>query len=289
MSKSFFATALVGSLFFLSACSGGSGGAGGGGSSSSKSPSATRSFTGVLSQISGAPEEESRVLATMRESGEVQFQFEDGILQDMIVICADYSGASCRVVGGPEGTTETARLEGRMAGEYAYAGSLRLDHTSDGEITHSYHRLYQSAPDRAATRLVMPQGVQDYQGQFTGGAIVDGQGGIVDGGIRLTVNFDTALLSGKMDGSLRDIGTPVSAGFNNVTIDGQTGQFASTNASTFTFNGGAAGGNVQGGFYGPQANEAAGAFDIGVNDQNGMSGVFLACRGLEASCVSHGD
>ncbi|WFE73591.1 transferrin-binding protein-like solute binding protein [Roseinatronobacter sp. S2] len=287
MSKSFFGTALIGSVFFLSACSGGS--SGGGSSSGSKSPSATRSFTSVLSQISGAPEEESRVLATMRESGEVQFQFEGGVLNDMVVICDDYSGASCRVVGGPDGTTESARLEGRMAGEYAYAGSLRLDHAKDGQIEHSYHRLYQSAPDRAATRLVMPQGVQDYQGHFMAGAIVDGQGGIAEGGIRMTVNFDTALLSGSMNGTLRDTDTAVRAGFNNVTIDGKSGQFASTDTSTFSFNGGAAGGSVQGGFYGPQANEIAGTFDIGVNETNGMSGIFLGCRGLEATCVSHGD
>lgn len=98
MSKSFFGTALIGSVFFLSACSGGSGGSG---SSGSKSPGVTRSFTSVLSQISGPQEDDSRVLATLRESGDVQFQFEGGVLKDMVVICDDYSGASCRVVGGP--------------------------------------------------------------------------------------------------------------------------------------------------------------------------------------------
>ncbi|MDD7970555.1 transferrin-binding protein-like solute binding protein [Roseinatronobacter alkalisoli] len=281
MSRHFFVAALMGSATVLSACGGGSSGGG--------APAATRSSTSVLSQGTDAQEGTSRVFATLRESGEVQFQFEDGALQDMVVICVDYSGASCRVVGGPQGTLETATLEGRMAGEYAYAGSLRLDHATDGQITHSYHRLYQSAPASAPTLPAMPQGVQDYRGHFMAGAIVNGEGGIAEGGIALTVNFDSALMSGTLNGTLRDSATDLRAGFNNVTIDQQTGQFAATNTSTFTFDGAVAGGTVQGGFYGPQADEAAGAFEIGLNDANGMSGVFLACQGLQDSCVSHGN
>ncbi|MBR3370330.1 MAG: transferrin-binding protein-like solute binding protein [Rhodobacteraceae bacterium] len=284
MSKVISGAALLGAAFFIAACSGGDSGGGGGGA-----PVVTRSFTSVLSQGVGAQGDASRVFVSLRESGEVQFQFEDGFLKDAIVICEDYSGASCRVAGGPAGTLETGTLEGRMAGEYAYAGSLRLDHAVDGQISQSYHRIYHSAPGSVATRPALPQGVQDYRGHFMAGAIVGGQGGIAEGGIAMTVNFDGGVLSGSMTGTLRDTTTEVRAGFNNVTIDRQTGQFATTDASTFTFNSQLAGGSAQGAFYGPQANEVAGTFDIGVNENNGMSGIFLGCRGVQDNCVSHGD
>lgn len=259
-------------------------GCGNGGSGGGAAPVA-RSFTAVLSQNMAPQAEDSKVLATRRESGEIQFQFQGGALADMIVICADHSGAECRVVGGLEGTLREARQEGRMAGRYAYAGSLKLSHVRNGVIEHSFHRMYQALPGQEGVPQ-LPAGVQDYQGDFMAGALVGGEGGIAEGAVHLTANFDSGTLSGAFAGGMRDTGTPVAASFNNVTVDPGTGQFASGAGSSFSFNGASAGGVVQGGFYGPQAQEAAGAFEIGAGN-DGMSGIFLACTPPQPNCVSH--
>lgn len=118
------------------------------------------------------------------------------------------------------------------------------------------------------------------------GAIVDGAGGLAEGGITLLVNFDAGLLSGSMAGTLRDSSTEVWGNFNKVTIDAQTGEFVAGQDSTFTFRNAVAGGVLEGGFYGPDANEAAGAFEFGTDENNGMSGVFLACGAANPDCVT---
>ncbi|MCC5991008.1 MAG: hypothetical protein JJT99_00645 [Rhodobacteraceae bacterium] len=278
MSRFLVVPPLLGAALVVSACSGGgSGGAG----------AVVSSASGVLSQNVGQQQAASQVLASRHASGKVQFLFEDGPLADMVVLCDDHSGASCSVVGGPEGTQQAAKLEGRMAGDHAYAGSLRLGHQKNGAIEYSYHRLYQATPDGSDRAPGLPGGVHQYQGDFMAGAIVDGEGGIAEGGITLLVNFDAGLLSGSMAGKMRDSTTQLWGDFNKVTIDAQTGEFAAGPGSTFTFRDAVAGGALEGGFYGPDANEAAGAFEFGVDQNNGISGVFLACGADKPNCVSH--
>ena len=276
MSRFLTISALAGASLLVAGCGGGGGGGG-----------VARTLTGTLSQQGSVTQPSSAVHVSRRDTGEVMFTFADGPLKDMIVICQDHAGAACSVVGGPQGTLAQGTLDGRMAGQHAYAGSLRIQHNTDGNLTSSVHRLYQAAPGTpAGTVPGLPAGLATYAGEFVGGAGVGAESGIAEGAITLTVNFDAARLSGVMAGSMRDTQTPISASFNNVTLDTSTGQFTSTGDSSFLFNNQLAGGVVKGGFYGPSADEAAGAFEMG-NTQGGMSGIFLGCKGAAATCVSH--
>ncbi|MFN4057726.1 MAG: transferrin-binding protein-like solute binding protein [Roseinatronobacter sp.] len=278
MRKVFPLTALVAAPFFISAC--------GGGKSGAPLPPA-RAFTPTISQNGAGALETSTVHVARHGIDQVMFTFRDGPLRDAVVICADHAAGACTVVGGPAGTTATAQLEGRMAGAHAYAASLRLQQDTDGVLAPSFHRMYQALPGTPdGARPVLPQGVATYSGEFMAGAGVGGQSGIAEGAMTLTVNFASARLSGVMSGSLRDQGTAVSGSFNNVVLN-PSGQFASDNSTTFQFENALAGGSVQGGFYGPTAQEAAGNFQLG-NASGGMSGIFLTCRSTTAPCVSHG-
>lgn len=281
MSRTLSFTAMAGVSLFLAAC-------GGGGSKGGAAPvSVTRAPTATVSQMGTTALPPSRVEVSRNGADRVQFTFTDGPLKDMIVICADHAGAACTVVGGPDGTTAQGTLEGRMAGQHAYAGSLQILHNQDGALQRSFHRLYQAAPSTSPSVMpALPTGLATYTGAFMGGAGVGTETGIAEGGITLTVNFNSARLSGVMGGSMRGTGTPVTASFNNVTIAPGTGQFASDTSSTFLFNNLLGGGRVQGGFYGPNANEAAGVFELG-STAGGMSGIFLGCAGATASCVTH--
>lgn len=263
----------------MAACGGGKGGG---------AVSVSQTFTSTISQTGTARQDASRVAVNRTESGAVQFTFSDGPLRDMVVICADHAGADCRVVGGPQGTSaQGGSLEGRMAGQHAYAGSLRILHDQGGVLQSSYHRLYQATPGTPAGAVPsLPTGLAQYTGEFMGGAGIGTESGIAEGGMILTVNFNSARLSGVMTGSMRDTQTPVTASFNNLTIERGTGQFTSDATSTFLFNNQLAGGSVQGGFYGPTAQEAAGVFELG-NTSGGMSGIFVGCTGAAATCVRH--
>ena len=278
MSRFLTISALAGVSVVLTAC---------GGKGGSSAPAVTRAFTATISQAGSTAQPSSTVHVSRRDTGEVMFTFADGPLRDMVVICQDHAGAACNVVGGPQGTLAQATLEGRMAGQHAYAGSLRVQHNTDGNLTQSFHRLYQATPGTPDGTLPnLPGGLVSYTGEFVGGAGLGAESGIAEGALTLTVNFNAARLSGVMSGSMRDTQTPVSASFNNVTVNPATGQFTSTGDTSFLFNNQLAGGVVRGGFYGPTADEAAGVFEMG-NSQGGMSGIFLGCKGAAATCVSH--
>ncbi len=280
MSRIFLVSALAASSTFLAACSGGGGG-------SAAAPS--RAFTATFSQLAGQAQDASRVHVAQHSANEVAFTFAEGPLRDAVVICADYAGGACRVVGGPAGTMATGTLEARMRGAHGYAASLRLNHSQNGALAPSHHRLHQAAPGTPDGTLPgLPQGLATYTGDFQAGAGIGGQGGIAEGRAVLTVNFDAGRVSGALDGSLRGTATTVSANFNNLTINPATGQFETTADSTLSLNNQLAAGSVQGGFYGPTAQEAAGAFQMGTASGDGMSGMFLACQGMQPSCVSHG-
>jgi len=258
----------------------------GGGSGGAPVASVSRALTATFSQGLGDDTQDSTVGISQQPTGEVVFNFNEGPLKDMIVICQDHSAGVCTVVGGPAGTAATGQLEARMSGQHAYAATLQLQHDRDGTLQNSFHRLYHAAPGTSTLPPVLPQGWSTFVGKFAGGAGVDGTNGIAEGDITLTVNFDSARLSGVMSGSINPE-TPVSATFNNVTIAPGSGQFTSDDTSTFTFNAERASGSVNGGFFGPTAQEAAGIFELGTQSGNGMSGIFVGCTDTTTPCVSH--
>jgi hypothetical protein len=278
MSRFFTTSAFAAMATALAAC-------GGGGDSAP----VARAVTATFSQMPDQTEANSGVRLSRGTTGDVVFTFVDGPLRDMVVVCADATGAACRVVGGPAGTMAQGALDVRMAGQHAYAATLRLSHEHNGALGSSTHHLHDMSPDAAAgTRATLPTtGIVTYTGAFIGGAGVGGQNGIAEGSVNLTVNFDSARLSGVMSGTLRGTQTTIDASFNNVTVTPGTGAFTSTADSSFMFNGALGGGTVRGGFYGPTASEAAGAFEMGSATGGGMSGVFMGCQGATASCISY--
>jgi hypothetical protein len=278
MSRFFTTAAFAAMAAALAGCGGGGG-----------SAPATRAATTTFSQMPDQTSANSGVRLSRDSTGDVVFTFVDGPLRDMVVICADATGAACRVVGGPAGTMAQGALDVRMAGQHAYAATLRVNHQHNGALGSSTHQLYDKSPDAALNaRTTLPStGVVTYTGAFIAGAGVGGQNGIAEGSVDLTVNFASGRLSGVMSGTLRGTPTTIDASFNNVTVTPGTGAFASTADSSFMFNGSLGGGTVRGGFYGPTGTEAAGAFEMGSATGGGMSGVFMACQGATAGCISY--
>lgn len=277
MSRIFTTSAVAVMAMALTAC-------GGGGSAP-----VARAVTATFSQMPDQTEVNSGVRLSRDTTGDVVFTFVDGPLRDMVVICADATGAACRVVGGPAGTMAQGVMDVRMGGQHAYAATLRLSHQHNGALGSSIHHLFDTSPDAAvgASTNLPRTGIVTYTGDFIGGASVGAQNGTAEGSVELTVNFASARLSGVMEGTLRGTQTAVNASFNNVTVTPGTGAFASTSDSSFLYNGVAGGGTVRGGFYGPTGTEAAGAFEMGSTHGGGMSGVFMACQGASDSCISY--
>jgi hypothetical protein len=283
MSRIFTTSALAGIAMVVSGC----GGKGGGGAPFAAAAPVARALTTTFSQGPSDLQNGSVVAISQTTAGEVVFRFTDGPLKDMIVMCQDHATGDCNVVGGPAGTVATGKLQGRMSGQHAYATTLQLQHDQDGTLQNSHHRVFHAAPGTSSLPPALPRGFSTYDGKFAGGAQVGARTGLAEGDIRLTVNFDSARISGIMNGSIEN-DVPVHATFNNLAIARATGQFASDATSSFTFNNQRATGAVSGGFYGPTAQEAAGVFEMGAESGDGMSGIFVACADTTAPCVSYG-
>jgi hypothetical protein len=77
----------------------------------------------------------------------------------------------------------------------------------------------------------------------------------------------------------------LNAGFADASID-PNGRFFNTTNTTFTYGNAQAWGELDGAFYGPNAEEAAGAFGFG-NSQGGMTGIMIGCSEYNpANCIA---
>lgn len=227
---------------------------------------------------------QARADVSRAPSGQILLQMTEGPMAGMSVECVDATLGSCIVTGGPDGTSANGVLLERLHGQYAFVGNFNiLQVGADGLQSQSLF-VHSASPDADAGTVTLPQERSNYTGAFHAGAgLADGTSGMVDGTVQMVADFNQGVLSMQMDGSF-DNGTGLSASVNNITIDASNGSFVTTSDSIILFQGALADGEVLGAFYGPNAEEVAGLFQMG-NDLGGMSGMFLACEGFSADCI----
>lgn len=265
---------LAGAFFLLTACGGGGGG-----------DNIDRNRVQVMSQFDGAdpnangedtPDAVARLYSA--PDGQVRLEMTEGPMAGMVILCEDSAGLSCHVNAGGVGATGTGSLQHRLSGRFAYVGTFAVQHHNNGTTYNNTHHVHGANPSADTHRVRLPDGSRQFDGQFVAGAGFGDTGGIATGDVMIFANFDTAVVSGTMDGALNDgAGPEISVVFNDLALDRATAGFATTDASRITFADARAWGEIDGAFYGPQAEEAAGSFSFG-NDAGGMSGIFLACQ-----------
>lgn len=267
------ACAVVGAAF-LSACGGG----GGGGAI------ITPAAPNAISAVAGANPVEARADVSRHNDGRIVLEMTEGPMAGMTLLCQDQSLGACSVVGGAPGTDSSGRLVTRLAGDYAFLGNFEVQ-IREGSTSRSTNQIvYSALPEQSHVTTSLPTGVIDYTGQFEGGfGLVTGESGQLSGTATMLANFDTGRISGDMTGRSQ-AGTLVSGNFNNLVIDPATQSFASTDATSIRFQQQEAWGDINGSFYGPNADEAAGVFNFG-NGAGGMNGMFLTCEGAADSCI----
>lgn len=274
MSISPTAPLLAVSLLTLAACSGGG-----------KSGGSTPLPLNALSSAPTGTVQQARADVSRAADGRILLSITDGPMAGMSMDCADATLGACLVVGGPAGTTANGTILERYRGQYAFVGNFSVLQVSEGALVSSSHLVHDASPDWTPTSMTLPQGRISYSGRFSAGAgLASGQSGMIEGTVALVADFNEAVLAGQLSGGFAD-GTPVSASFNNLTINASNGYFTTTENSVILFQGNVANGGIDGAFYGPDAQEAAGIFQFG-NEAGGMSGIFLACQGADATCIT---
>lgn len=260
------------SLLALAAC--------GGGSSAPQQVPFNSSTVTTSSEVVPARADVSRA-----EDGRILLRMTAGPMDRTTILCEDARLGACQVVGGPAGTAGTGTLLERYHGQFAFAGNFSVMQLVDGNLEPTSQLVHAAGIDSAQGHVRLPQGVVSHTGRFSAGAgLTDGpDGGMVTGDIELLVDFNMGVLGGSISGGFES-GEPVEASFNNVTINASNGQFAATDDTLFMFQSQVAGGDIRGAFYGPNAQETAGVFNIG-NERGGMSGIFLTCQGAAANCI----
>ncbi len=274
MSSPRFAPLLAVSILALAACGGGSGGG-----------STGPVERGSLSIGTDGLVDQSRASVSRADDGRILLRITEGPMQNTTVLCEDQTLGACSVVGGPTGTSGQGTLLQRLEGDYAFVGNFSILQLIGGTSQTISQFAHSERPGTPPARVRLPrEGVANYAGRFSGSAGVSGRSAeMVEGDMSLLVDFNQAVLSGRMNADLSD-GQPVSAAFNNVTVNASNGEFEATRDTLFLFQEQPARGEMSGAFYGPGAQEAAGVFNLG-NPQGNMSGIFLACQGSEASCI----
>ncbi len=274
MSKSLVMPLFAATSVMVAACGGG----GGGGGMNAPQPPNTLSISPTNTVT------EARADVSRGPSGQILLLMTEGPMEGMSIECEDITLGSCIVAGGPEGTSANGVLLERLHGEYAFVGNFNiLQVGDDGLQAHSIY-IHSDNPDADGGAVTLPQERSNYTGVFHAGAgLADGTSGLVNGTVDMVADFNQGVLSMQMDGNF-DNGTGLNASVSNITIDAANGQFVTTDDSIILFQGAMADGTVLGAFYGPNAEEAAGLFEMG-NDLGGMSGMFLTCEGFSADCI----
>ena len=243
----------------------------------------------------GAPvagiEATMRYTGTSGRSSGARVDFHNGDLTGVSVICNRAGGGhvvpECETVNA-----DSAWLVNELSGRYAYAGAFAVNgHGPDGE-QNSFVAIHSGPGMNPAEETVLPGESVGYRGQFQAGANLITNGvqhqGRATGGVDLVADFMSGTLLGSFDGHLRDgndMYVPLTAGFESAVI-GPDGRFYNDDGTLFSYNGAQAWGELDGGFYGPNAEETAGAYGFG-NESGGMTGIMLGCSAYNSgNCVS---
>ncbi|SDX44719.1 transferrin-binding protein-like solute binding protein [Roseicitreum antarcticum] len=288
----------------LGACGGGGGGGGGGiVTPGTPSPRDTLPVTGqgnsggVLSRSGENPL--AGVEATMAYAGNsgrssgAHVDFHNGDMSGVGVRCSRAGGGavvpSCDV-----SNARAAYLTNELSGSHSYAGTFVVEGYGPGGNQNGTVALHASPTGQGRDRVQLPSGGQtQYNGRFqAGGGLVEGgqmRNGTINGSIAMDVDFAQHSLDGTMTGTLYDATTtryiPVAAGFADAVV-GVDGTIYNGTDTTMTYGGQQASGQLDGAFYGPNAEEAAGSFGFG-NELGGMTGIFVGCSANSGvNCVA---
>ncbi len=276
------------SLLAVSGCGLLKGGGGGGGATVQQVP-ANSASVGLTDEPEAA-----RADVSMNEAGQILLTVTSGPMKDTTFLCADANGGTCTVVAPADLDVSlgSGTLLHRIHGEYAFVGNFNVRQLSDSNGAGMSQLVHAPGLDGPTAPLSMPQGVASYTGRFHAGAGINSgpnlsnrADGLAQGTAVVLANFNSARLTVDLNGAMTETGEPIRAIFGGITIDPKTGHFTSPENALHEFQHEAAGGSLSGAFYGPGASEAAGLFNIGSERHGGMSGVFLACKGLTDECI----
>lgn len=247
---------------------------------------------GVLSHRSDAPA--AGVEATMvynaggRANGAV-VQFHNGPMTGVGVTCTRAGGGPV-VACDAQNATE-AFLLNELSGSHAYAGAFAVNGYGPDQDQSGFVALHSSPT--GAQHVHLPGEAVGYTGAFQAGAGLthDGQrfNGRVTGTSMIEADFASGTLGMVFNGQLIDDRTgltaPLTAGVDNAAI-ALDGRFYNTADTAFSYGGRTAFGELDGAFYGPNAEEAAATFGFG-NDLGGMTGIALGCSSYSpTNCVA---
>ncbi len=268
-------TAALAAVPVLSACGGGSSGGAAGSAAALNASTVAADGTATATRADVSRHDDGRIILSMT----------DGPLDGMTVICADEAMGDCTVVA-PDTEADGTLLQ-RMSGDYTFVGNFQVVRTDDDAPGPSGQLVHAALPEADADITpTLPEGTVSYTGRFAAGAgLASGEEGLASGTAQIDAAFGSGVLTVALDGQLENGGAAVSASFGGVPIDGGTAGFAADDGTTLRFQGDPAGGDIRGAFYGPDADEVGGVFDIG-NDAGGMSGVLLGCAGARDVCIS---
>jgi hypothetical protein len=162
---------------------------------------------------------------------------------------------------GPNGALFSSKIAGKDTLAYSSYGMVATNGTN-GSMVGGYHTGTPTAANQLPTNVTAT-----YTGSYLGEAISPSQSHTQVGNASLTANFGAGTVSGNVT-SLTNVGTGASAGYGlsmNGTISG--GSYTGTAGFTSAANPNVAAGSVSssalnGGFYGPNAAETAGALAI---------------------------
>ena len=237
---------------------------------------------GVLSMPGEAPV--AGVEATMRFNGSSRsagprVDFHNGPLASTGVMCGR-AGGGATVPSCDEYGMDGAFLVNEVVGQHSYTGAFAVNGIG-ADKRNGFVAIHAGHDDQAP---VLPTDSVQYRGTFQGGASLDDRGlsfaGRASGTATLEADFASGTIDGVFTGALTDdksrVSTPLTAGFEGAAINAD-GQFFNTSLTTFTYAGRSASGELDGAFYGPTANEAAGAFGFG-NSKGGITGVMVGCH-----------
>jgi hypothetical protein len=213
----------------------------------------------------------------------VRVAIHNGPMAGVVIMC-DRAGGGSVMVNCRTTNADHALVVREMRSVNAYAGMFSV--TEYGPTVESAEiALHGPANGGGSETVTMPTaGTANYRGNFQSGAASGAQGsrrqGLASGDIVLTADFDAASVGAVLNGAILDqdgeyVG--IYATFDGLQIDAADPLFYDAANTTMTWQGDEAWGEVEGGFYGPDAAEAAGAFAFG-NDMGGMTGIFIGCN-----------
>lgn len=249
---------------------------------------------GVLSmtgQAAAAGVEATMVYNAGGRAQGAQVAFRNGPMEGVTVNCNRAGGGTvvpeCNVTGA-----ESAYLVNELSGNHAYAGAFAVNGIHGPNGAQDAFIAIHSSPTGAQT-VHLPGETVRYVSRFQGGGSIISSGqrfsGRTDGDSILMADFASGNLSMTFNGRVVDDRTgllaPMTAGIDNATI-GPDGRFFNTADTGFTFAGQQAWGELDGAFYGPNAEEAAATFGFG-NSTGGMTGIAIGCSDYNAfACVA---